>query len=112
MPAPAAFYVMIERVVGQVGLRADVPLEGGWIPFQHFVPLTEPRQLVRRTPPKSFRVLLALLDPLLNYRGDQVVRRRRCVLSNCFPGHSISFNPFNCGTHNKKTPSTLNCCPK
>ena len=72
--APAALYVVVERVVGQVGLCADKPLEGGRSPFQHPVPLAEPGQLVCCASPKAFRILLAFLDPLLNHRGDQVVR--------------------------------------
>src|SRR5271157_3994906 len=70
--------------------------------FRKWDKVLKPWQLVRCTAPKSFRVLLALFDPLLHYRGDQMVRRRRCVLSNCFPGPSIRFNRFNCGTHNNE----------
>src|SRR5208337_1032730 len=90
--APPAFNVMIERVVGQVSLCAYIPLEGRSIPFQHLVPLAEPRQLVRRPSPKTFGILLSFFDPLLRYWTDQVVRDGRCgVLLNCSLCYVLNF---------------------
>src|SRR5208282_2232192 len=40
--APTAFYVIVEGVVSQVGLRADEPFEGRRSPIQHSVPLAKP----------------------------------------------------------------------
>src|SRR5271157_1232524 len=105
--SPAAFNVIIQRVVSQVGLRADVPFEGGRIPLQHLVPLTEPRQLVRRPSPKTFRILLSLFDPLLHHRTNQVVRNRMSgVLVDGRRSHVRRFGYFRCSTH-RKTPFQL-----
>src|SRR6516165_8170858 len=71
---PTALNVIIQRVVCQVCLCSDKPLEGRWIPFQHAVPSTEPRQLVRGASPKSFWIFFACVDPLLHHRTDQVVQ--------------------------------------
>src|SRR5271157_3597717 len=113
--SPAAFYVIIERVVGQVGLRADVPLERRRIPLQHLVPLTEPRQLVRRTSPKTVRILLTFFDPLLRHRTDQMVRNLMSgLLVDGRRSYVRRFGYFRCSTH-RKTPCQLitsNCPSK
>src|SRR5258708_32367654 len=45
MPTPAALDVLVERIVGQVGLPADKPAEGGWRPLKDSIPGTQPRPL-------------------------------------------------------------------
>ncbi len=106
VPAPAALHVIIKRVVGQVGLCADEPLEGRRSPFQHPVPLAKPGQLLRRASPKAFRILFAFVDPLLHHRTHQLVRYgMQCVfVSRCCRRH---FSHLCCAFHDEDTPCDL-----
>ncbi len=51
--------VTIERVMGEVRLRADEPAERRRLPFEDTVPGPEPWQLFRRACPEAFGVARA-----------------------------------------------------
>src|ERR1700730_3061374 len=72
MPTPAALDVMVERIVGQIGLPASVPAECGRRPLEDAIPFTEPRQLFCRSPPKCFWILPGILNPALHNRAYQI----------------------------------------
>lgn len=54
--AVASEYVAIERVVADVGLRADEPLRIGAVPFEHLRPRRKPVEVLRDLTPETFRV--------------------------------------------------------
>ena len=54
---PPGLHVAVKTVVRKVNLPAYKPLSPRHIPFQHAIPLLEPVQLFRNTPPEFFRLL-------------------------------------------------------
>jgi len=66
--------VVVEAVVGKVGLGTDEPPKARVVSFENVVPLPEPRQLVGRSGPELLRCPPGILDPLLDSRIDRCHR--------------------------------------
>ena len=60
--AAAVGDVVVERVVGEVGLRADEPAECREGPLERAVPLPEPRQASGRARPEAFGIAKPIIE--------------------------------------------------
>ena len=60
--APAVRDVVVEAVVGEIGLGPEKPTETGKVPFEDAVPLAKPGQLISRLSPELFGVRLCALN--------------------------------------------------
>jgi hypothetical protein len=75
MIASPAVNVLIERVVGEIRLRADEPAKC-WIgPLEDAIPGSKPRQLARCLGPEGLRIAEAAVEPLLNNGGHHTHTR-------------------------------------
>src|SRR5260221_14017323 len=72
MPTPAALDVIVERIVGEIGLSADVPAEGGGRPFEDAIPCTEPGQLLCCLSPKCCWILPGISNPTLHHGTHKI----------------------------------------
>ena len=70
--ALAGRHVVVDGVVGEIGLRADEPAERRRVGGVHLVPGAEPRQPPRRAFPEALGVPVSLVNPALNDRGDDL----------------------------------------
>ena len=62
--APAAIDMVVDAVVGEVGLGAAEPLECGGLPIEDFVPLAEPGEGVGCALPEGYGVVGGLASPV------------------------------------------------
>ena len=69
--AVARLDVSIDRVVREVGLCADEPLEGGRRPVEDLVPGPEPRKRLRRFLPERVRIAPRVLNPAIDDGIDE-----------------------------------------
>ena len=97
MATPSSLHVIIETIVGQIGLPADKPAKGWKLPFKDAIPGAEPVQRGGGAGPEVVGVLLCLPAPAVDHGVDQMA---------CTHGSPLLIG-LSCGTISPWYPSPL-----
>ncbi len=102
VPSPTALHMMVERVVGEVGLGPDVPLERRRVPLQYLSHLRNHGSWSAARAPETFRILLSFRNPFLCHRTYQMLRNYGSDMVIWTRARGRHFCCFDCRTHRKR----------
>src|SRR5687768_5439053 len=72
MATPPPLDMVIEAIIGQVGVATDEPAKGRKLPFEDAIPGTEPMQRSGSARPKGIGLLLRLPAPAVDDGVDEL----------------------------------------